>query len=172
MCLETGLSSPYLPPRPLFPLLPLLPLPLLTVQDERHRAAALKNAYVLTSQRRFSLAATFFLLGGDVTSAASVCVRSLRDPQLALVICRLRDDKAGPAAGAAGTVAGATGAASARAGGGGEGSGVSASSPPSLMADVITRLLLPAAEEAGDVWQCSILQVGEVQCSAVSVGTA
>ena len=154
MCLEFSLSSPSIPP-----LFPLLPLPLLTIQDERHRAAALKNAYVLTSQRRFSLAATFFLLGGDITSAASVCVRSLRDPQLALVICRLRDDKAGPA--------GAAGAASARAAGGGEGSGVSAPPPASLMSDVITRLLLPAAEETGDVWQCSILQVGAVQCSVL-----
>ncbi|CAI5469053.1 unnamed protein product [Closterium sp. Yama58-4] len=66
--------------------------------EERHRAAALKNAYVLLSQHRFDLAATFFLLGDDIPSAASVCARNLNDPQLALVLCRLREDKAGAAA--------------------------------------------------------------------------
>ena len=118
---------------------------------------------MLTSQRRFALAATFFLLGGDVASAASLCVRSLRDPQLALVICRLRDEKAGPAGAGSGSTAARAADPATPAGtaaGGGAGRGVSVSPPPSLMSDVITRLLLPAAEEAGDVWQRSILQVG------------
>lgn len=35
------------------------------------------------------LAIAFFLLGGDTTSAVTVCAKNLGDEQLALVICRL-----------------------------------------------------------------------------------
>lgn len=49
----------------------------------------MKNAYVLMGKHRHELAASFFLLGGDIASAVSVCTKNLGDPQLGLVICRL-----------------------------------------------------------------------------------
>lgn len=51
----------------------------------------MRNAYVLLSQHRFSLAASFFLLGGDRLAAATVCFKNMGDPQLALVVARLTD---------------------------------------------------------------------------------
>lgn len=41
------------------------------------------------------LAIAFFLLGGDTTSAVTVCAKNLGDEQLALVICRLVDGYGG-----------------------------------------------------------------------------
>ncbi|XP_024540074.1 uncharacterized protein LOC9633825 isoform X1 [Selaginella moellendorffii] len=66
-------------------------------QDDKNKSAALKNAYVLMGKHRHELAATFFLLGGDLESAISVCTRNLCDPQLALVICRLKGSNEQPA---------------------------------------------------------------------------
>lgn len=66
------------------------------VQDEKHRVAALKNAYVLMGKHRHELAATFFILGGDINSAAKICAKNLNDPQLALVICSLMEGVNGP----------------------------------------------------------------------------
>ena len=40
-------------------------------------------------KHRHHLAAAFFLLGGDLSSAVSVCAKNLGDLQLAFVICRL-----------------------------------------------------------------------------------
>ncbi|CAI5525634.1 unnamed protein product [Closterium sp. Naga37s-1] len=100
-CFTPDTPLPRLPhPYPLLPTASPASIPThySSSQEERHRAAALKNAYVLLSQHRFDLAATFFLLGEDIPSAASVCARNLNDPQLALVLCRLREDKAGAAA--------------------------------------------------------------------------
>ncbi|GAB2231200.1 hypothetical protein Droror1_Dr00027489 [Drosera rotundifolia] len=65
-------------------------------QEEKHKAAALKNAYVLMGRHQLELAIAFFLLGGDTMSAISVCAKNLGDEQLALVICHLVEGKGGP----------------------------------------------------------------------------
>ncbi|CAO2835453.1 unnamed protein product [Amaranthus hypochondriacus] len=64
-------------------------------QEERHRAAALKNAYVLMGRHQYELAIGFFLLGGDIISAITVCAKTFGDDQLALVICRLIEGQGG-----------------------------------------------------------------------------
>eukprot|EP00850_Spirogloea_muscicola_P018188 SM000164S02250 [mRNA] locus=s164:77152:88541:+ [translate_table: standard] len=66
------------------------------LQDDSNQAAALKNAYVLLGQHRLHLAASFFLLGRDLPSAANVCARNLKDWQLALVVCHLVEGPSGP----------------------------------------------------------------------------
>ncbi|KAJ4728093.1 Transducin family protein/WD-40 repeat protein [Melia azedarach] len=65
-------------------------------QDEKNKAAALKNAYVLLGRHQLELATAFFLLGGDAASAVTVCAKNLGDEQLALVICRLVEKRGGP----------------------------------------------------------------------------
>ncbi|CAM6112755.1 unnamed protein product [Calypogeia fissa] len=65
-------------------------------KDEKHKTAALKNAYVLMGKHRHELAASFFILGGDVNSAAVICAKNLGDPQLALVISALLEGVNGP----------------------------------------------------------------------------
>ncbi|KAI4369823.1 hypothetical protein MLD38_018227 [Melastoma candidum] len=65
-------------------------------QEEKNRAAALKNAYVLLGRHQLELAVGFFLLGGDTSSAVTVCAKNLGDEQLALVICRLVEGGDGP----------------------------------------------------------------------------
>ncbi|KAK7389790.1 hypothetical protein VNO78_25084 [Psophocarpus tetragonolobus] len=65
-------------------------------QDEKNKAAALKNAYVLLGKHQVELAIAFFLLGGDRSSAINVCAKNLGDEQLALVICRLVEGHGGP----------------------------------------------------------------------------
>lgn len=66
------------------------------LQEEKNKAAALKNAYVLMGRHQLELAIAFFLLGGDSSSAVNVCARNLGDEQLALVICRLVEGHSGP----------------------------------------------------------------------------
>ncbi|CAN4111428.1 unnamed protein product [Withania somnifera] len=65
-------------------------------QEDKNKAAALKNAYVLLGKHHLELAIGFFLLGGDTTSAITVCAKNLGDEQLALVICRLVEGYGGP----------------------------------------------------------------------------
>uniref|UniRef100_A0ACD5VM29 Uncharacterized protein n=1 Tax=Avena sativa TaxID=4498 RepID=A0ACD5VM29_AVESA len=65
-------------------------------EEEKNKAAALKNAYVLLGRHQWELAIAFFLLGGDASSALSVCAKNLQDEQLALVICRLVEGSGGP----------------------------------------------------------------------------
>lgn len=55
----------------------------------------MKNAYVLMGRHQLELAIAFFLLGGDATSAITVCAKNLKDEQLALVICRLVEGNGG-----------------------------------------------------------------------------
>jgi len=55
----------------------------------RWRTAALKNAYALLSKQRFEYAAAFFLLGGSLKDAVSVCIKQLGDFQLAVAIARV-----------------------------------------------------------------------------------
>lgn len=57
----------------------------------RWRAAAAKNAYVLMSQRRFLFAASFFMLAGALKDAVNVCLRQLRDLDLAITLCRIAE---------------------------------------------------------------------------------
>ena len=57
--------------------------------EDRWHKAALKNAFVLLTKQRFEEAAAFFLLGDSLWDAVEVCLRRLRDVQLALVITRL-----------------------------------------------------------------------------------
>jgi len=66
------------------------------MQEERHKAAALKNAYVLMGRHQWELAIAFFLLGDDFSSAVNVCAKNLQDEQLAIVICRLVEGSGGP----------------------------------------------------------------------------
>ncbi|KAK8921849.1 hypothetical protein KSP39_PZI020173 [Platanthera zijinensis] len=65
-------------------------------QEEKNKAAALKNAYVLMGRHQLELAVAFFLLGGEPFSAVTVCAKNLGDEQLALVICRLLEGFGGP----------------------------------------------------------------------------
>ncbi|PIN24548.1 RAVE (regulator of V-ATPase assembly) complex subunit RAV1/DMX protein, WD repeat superfamily [Handroanthus impetiginosus] len=65
-------------------------------QEDKNKAAALKNAYVLMGKHQLELAIAFFLLGGDASSAVTVCAKNLQDEQLALVICRLIEGCGGP----------------------------------------------------------------------------
>ncbi|XP_052192792.1 uncharacterized protein LOC127801585 isoform X2 [Diospyros lotus] len=65
-------------------------------QEDKNKAAALKNAYVLMGRHQLELAVAFFLLGGEITSAVTVCAKNLGDDQLALVICRLIEGYGGP----------------------------------------------------------------------------
>ncbi|XWS46253.1 hypothetical protein CRYUN_Cryun14cG0048700 [Craigia yunnanensis] len=65
-------------------------------QEEKNKAAALKNAYVLMGRHKLELAIAFFLLGGDTSSAVNVCAKNLGDEQLALIICRLVEGRGGP----------------------------------------------------------------------------
>ncbi|PKA53341.1 hypothetical protein AXF42_Ash010071 [Apostasia shenzhenica] len=65
-------------------------------QEEKNKAAALKNAYVLMGRHQLELAVAFFLLGGDPSSAVTLCAKNLGDEQLALVICRLLEGFGGP----------------------------------------------------------------------------
>lgn len=57
--------------------------------EARWRTAAKKNAFVLLSQRRFEMAAAFFLLGDSLEDAVNVCVRNLHDVSLAIALCRI-----------------------------------------------------------------------------------
>lgn len=75
---------------------PLVGFLLRNFQEEKNKAAALKNAYVLLGRHQIELAIAFFLLGGDISSAVTVCMKNLRDEQLALVICRLVEGCGGP----------------------------------------------------------------------------
>ena len=61
--------------------------------EQRHRDAALKNAYALLSKHRYSFAAAFFILGGQPLDAASLVWKHDRDLSLTLVIARLAAKK-------------------------------------------------------------------------------
>ena len=62
------------------------------IQEDNNKAAA----YVLMGRHQLELAVAFFLLGGDTSSAVTVCAKNLGDEQLALVICRLVEGYGGP----------------------------------------------------------------------------
>lgn len=64
--------------------------------DPKWRRTALKNAYALLSKRRFQYAAAFFLLAGQLEDAVEVCLRQLKDLQLAIAISRVYEGDGGP----------------------------------------------------------------------------
>lgn len=49
-------------------------------------------------RHQLELAIAFFVLGGDFSSAITVCAKNLGDEQLAIVICRLVEGRGGPLA--------------------------------------------------------------------------
>ncbi|THV05992.1 hypothetical protein K435DRAFT_834441 [Dendrothele bispora CBS 962.96] len=55
----------------------------------RWRTAALKNAFALLSKQRYEYAAAFFLLGNSLKDAVNVCLKQLKDFQLAVAIARI-----------------------------------------------------------------------------------
>lgn len=55
----------------------------------RWRTAALKNGYALLAKQRYEYAAAFFLLGGSLKDAVNICIRQLRDFQLAVALARV-----------------------------------------------------------------------------------
>ncbi|ORZ34969.1 RAVE complex protein Rav1 C-terminal, partial [Catenaria anguillulae PL171] len=57
--------------------------------NDAWKKQALKNAFVLLGKQRFELAACFFLLGEAYGDAITVCIRNLKDPQLALFVAKL-----------------------------------------------------------------------------------
>jgi hypothetical protein len=82
-------------------------------EQARWRTAALKNAYALLGKRRsgmshrytkssltsfpfVELAAAFFLLGGSLKDAVTVCVKQLGDFQLAVALARVVEGDSGP----------------------------------------------------------------------------
>lgn len=56
-----------------------------------HQAAAAKNAHQLVTQHRYSMAAAFFLLSGDIGAAMSTCIDKLHDVQMAVMLARVID---------------------------------------------------------------------------------
>ncbi|OAA46256.1 WD repeat protein [Metarhizium rileyi] len=63
--------------------------------DPRWRRTALKNAYALLSKRRFHYAVAFFLLADCLEDAVEVCLRQIKDLQLAIAICRVYEGDSG-----------------------------------------------------------------------------
>ncbi|RXW19520.1 hypothetical protein EST38_g6323 [Candolleomyces aberdarensis] len=59
--------------------------------EGRWRTSALKNAFALLGKQRFEYAAAFFLLGGALKDAVNVCIKHLKDFQLAIAIARVME---------------------------------------------------------------------------------
>ena len=59
--------------------------------DKEWQIKAQKNAYELRKQMKFELSAAFFILGNQIESAIEILAESMFDPQLALVIARLKE---------------------------------------------------------------------------------
>ncbi|KAJ3261140.1 regulator of (H+)-ATPase in vacuolar membrane [Boothiomyces macroporosus] len=64
--------------------------------EDRWKTAAQKNAFALLGKQRYEYAAAFFLLAGKLKDAANVCIKQLKDPQLAITICRIYEGEGGP----------------------------------------------------------------------------
>lgn len=65
-------------------------------EQDANKTVALKNAFVLLGKQRFEYAAALFLLAGKLKDAVMVCIRNLKDLQLAITICRLYEGDDGP----------------------------------------------------------------------------
>lgn len=59
--------------------------------DKEWQTKAQKNGYELRKQMKFEMSAAFFILGGQIESAVEVLAESLFDPQMALVVARLKE---------------------------------------------------------------------------------
>ena len=59
--------------------------------DKEWQIKAQKNAFELRKQMKFELSAAFFILGNQIESAIEILAESMFDPQLALVIARLKE---------------------------------------------------------------------------------
>ncbi|KAI9594335.1 RAVE protein 1 C terminal-domain-containing protein [Syncephalis fuscata] len=64
--------------------------------DSRKQSAALKNAFALLGKQRYELAASFFLLANRLKDAVNVCLKHLKDIQLAICICRVYEGDDSP----------------------------------------------------------------------------
>ncbi len=63
---------------------------------DRWKTAAAKNAFVLMGKQRFTYAVAFFLLAEKPKDAISVCIKNLKDFQMAYLIARCWDGDDGP----------------------------------------------------------------------------
>lgn len=61
--------------------------------EERWKKAASRNAYQLFSQKRYAMAAAFYLLGNWINEAVQVATTHLNDLYLAVTICRLMGEE-------------------------------------------------------------------------------
>ena len=59
--------------------------------EDRWKKAAGRNAYQLFSQKKYPMAAAFYLLGNQINEAAQVAANHMKDIQLAITICRLME---------------------------------------------------------------------------------
>ena len=59
--------------------------------EDRWKKAAARNAYQLFSQKKYMLAASFYLLGGKINEATQVAISHLKDLHLAVTICRMTE---------------------------------------------------------------------------------
>lgn len=55
----------------------------------RWKTAAAKNALVLRQKQRYLLSATFFILANDLQGALQIVKESMKDPILAVLLCRM-----------------------------------------------------------------------------------
>ncbi|XWX00980.1 hypothetical protein V2A60_009005 [Cordyceps javanica] len=65
-------------------------------EEDKWKTVAQKNAYALLSKRRFQYAAAFFLLAGRLGDAVEVCLRQMKDMQLAIAVTRVYEGDNGP----------------------------------------------------------------------------
>ncbi|EGX89210.1 WD repeat protein [Cordyceps militaris CM01] len=65
-------------------------------EEDKWKIVAQKNAYALLGKRRFQYAAAFFLLAGRLCDAVEVCLRQLKDIQLAIAVARVYEGDGGP----------------------------------------------------------------------------
>ncbi len=59
--------------------------------EDRWKKAAVRNAYQLFSQKKYVLAASFYILGGQINEATQVAIAHLKDLHLAVAICRMTE---------------------------------------------------------------------------------
>ncbi|KAI5821217.1 RAVE protein 1 C terminal-domain-containing protein [Pyronema omphalodes] len=97
--------------------------------EPRWRTAAAKNAYALMGKHRFEYAAAFFLLGDYLEDAVNVIHTRVKDPQLAIAICRVYESS--PTSGSTGPAAGP------------------------VLQKYLTTKILPSALSTGDRWLAS-----------------
>lgn len=57
--------------------------------QQRWKTAAAKNALVLRQKQRYLLSATFFILANDLHGALEIVKESMKDPILAVLVCRM-----------------------------------------------------------------------------------